>query len=86
MPQGGPVFHEGTLFTAISRITVATLVAPALALTVCGSAAHAEALLGESGEMGSGTVQTFADMTGDGAPRANGIHVFRRLWDGEPEK
>lgn len=72
------------MFTAISRITLATLVAPALALTVCVSAAHAETLLGESGEMGNGTVQTFADMNADGSPRAIGLTIAAGLLDNLP--
>ncbi len=41
------------MFTARFMKTLAILVAPVLALTVWASAAPAQTLLGESGEMGS---------------------------------
>ncbi len=47
------------MFTVRFRKTLAILVVPALALTVWASVAPAETLLGESGEMGNGTVQTY---------------------------
>ena len=64
--------------------TLALLAGSALTLTVWASAAHAQTLLGEIGEIGNGTVQTFADISPDGSPKAIGLTIAAGLLENLP--